>query len=330
MTRSAPLARRLFALAAAGILTAKAAPAACTLGEAEPPVGIRHPALGPVYPNIEPDFIDAAEAAAASAVDAGEWRRRSSAEARALAAWADAPASAGPLPRAVEALECPLRPVAAALFECLERLGQTESPGGAAPIAALLANWQRTLLFIDGEDPAQLAFAERFGRTGAKAAGLADDKPAAEAETPRPDEDGGARALIQEAEAAVRSGGALPTFVLTAGRVSELARRLPPALAKRVRFDQGGSLRRALGLSAGPSMAALEARLITVRTIPIDESGRPLPMPVRRLPLRDQPLPAALRREAEEAVRRLADAKAPSALAADTATSAAAASDASR
>lgn len=327
MTRSAPLSRRLFALAAAGILAAEAAPAACTLGEAEPPVGIRHPALGPVYPNIEPDFIDAAEAAAASAVDAGEWRRRSSAEARALAAWADAPASAGPLPRAVEALECPLRPVAAALFE---RLGRTESPGGAAPIAALLANWRRTLLFVDGEDPAQLAFAERFGRAAAKAAGLASEKPSSAAEAPSEDEESGTRALIREAEAAVHSGGALPTFVLTAGRVSELARRLPPALAKRVRFDQGGSLRRALGLSAGPSIASLEARLITVRTIPIDESGRPLPMAVRRLPLRDQPLPAALRREAEEAVRRLADAKAPAALAADTAATAAAASDAGR
>lgn len=239
-----------------------------------------HAALGPVYAPIEPDFLELIESEARRAYSSGEWQARMSAHRRLLLDWADRPVPglpSGEIPLAtryeVRRLATPFAQLKAALRDA--RPGLNTNPDNL-PINAALAMLARTYLFIDGDDPAQRAWAAAVGIKG-KAALPTALKTIFSADH-------------LEANASATSDQ-VPLFrlVLLKGSLGEMRRALVEASKETenrsktagelpgIYFDQAGHLRRLFRITSVPALVTLTADEAVVQTIPIDDEGRLLP-----------------------------------------------------
>lgn len=227
------------------------------------PRALLHEPVGPLHVHTDPDWLALLEENARRAVASGEWTKRRKQNQRNLETQTAAPRAAFRLPRAAEPTVRRLATVAAV------------NPKVAAEVSSAYAGFRRTYLFIDADDPAQLAWAKReLARLGRAA--------------PRNVADLQAMPSAQLHAAFSGSGaGDRTRLVLTAGRVDVAGKALKEELhrlSERPMFDQSGQMVRALDLTALPAKAVLTLTEARVETYLLDAEGNVVPDAPRRLP----------------------------------------------
>lgn len=230
-----------------------------TSGEAKPSA-ILHAPVGPLHPHTDPDWLALLEENARRAVASGEFARRQKTSQKMLETQVAAPRAAVRLPKATEPTIRHLATVAAV------------NPKVGAELSGAYQGFKRTYLFIDAEDPAQLAWAKR---ELAKAP-VRNVRDLANMSTKE------LHAQFSESEA-----GARTRLVLLSGRVDVAGKVLKDELhriSERPMFDQSGQMVRALDLKALPARAVLTFTEATVETFALDAEGNVLDGQPRRLP----------------------------------------------
>ena len=224
------------------------------------PRALLHEPVGPLHVHTDPDWL---EENARRAVASGEWAKRRKQNQKNLETQAAAPRAAFRLPKAVEPTLRRLATVAAV------------NPKVAAEVGSAYQGFRRTYLFIDADDPAQLAWAKReLARLGRAAPRNVADLQAMPS---------------SDLHAAFSGPGAgdRTRLVLTAGRVDVAGKALKEELhrlSERPMFDQSGQMVRALDLRALPSKAVLTLTEARVETYLLDAEGNVVPDAPRRLP----------------------------------------------
>ena len=207
----------------------------CEAGKAPRRVVV-HDAAGPVYANTLPDWAEVLSRTVTHFAQSGEFARRHAAVRRQIAAWSDAPRSDSALPRAQKSWEFRWE-VPEEMRGAFGRL----SPSSEGSIAQYRTTWTRELLMIDGDDAAQRRWAERIWRAS-RHAGKLD--------------------LF-----------GLPRIVVMQGATAPMREMLRDDPNGRVWFDQGGVIRRRIGLPALPAVASTSEAGLRVTVFVIDEEG---------------------------------------------------------
>jgi conjugal transfer pilus assembly protein TraW len=223
----------LLAVAAAGLLLG--APAAAR------DLGV----IGPVYPIAEPDLLQEIQAVLKAKQATGEIDRLQAEASRRIQARITTPVPVAGLKRA----QIPRR----TFFDPSVRFDEniTDQQGRVVIAAGTVANplsvvtWHRELLFFDGRDPAQVAYA----RALVTAASGSDAK--ADAEPSRGD------------RAETAAGAVKP--ILTGGSPLALSREWHVP----VYFDQGGKLVERLGIQAVPARVRQDGPLLRIDEVPV-------------------------------------------------------------
>lgn len=208
----------------------------CEAGKPHRPVVMHDPA-GPVYANTLPDLAEVLSRTLIHFEESGEFARRHAAVRRQIADWSTAPRSDSHLPRAQEPWEFRWE-VPAEMRGAFGRL----SPSSEGSIAQYRTTWTRELLMIDGDDAAQRRWAERIWRAS-RHAGKLD--------------------LF-----------GLPRIVVMQGATAPMREMLRDDPNGRVWFDQGGVIRRRIGLPALPAVASTSEAGLKVTVFVIDAEGK--------------------------------------------------------
>lgn len=209
--------------------------------------------VGPVHPHTDPDLEAIFLANASLAVRSGEYKRRVQRTQDQFAAALQAPRVHDALPRAEESTR-------QRLLTPLARDARAQDAFGA-----VYAGFTRTYLFIDGDDPAQVAWARRQlqAHLSPAAAANAGEAPAAP---------GGLQPMR-----VIAVGGSLPALAHALSPEMRLHGAHPYA-------DPSGRLHDAFGVKALPARVDLTAAAADVRTYRIDEMGNALDKTLRPLP----------------------------------------------
>lgn len=207
----------------------------CEAGKPLRPVVVHEPA-GPIYANALPDWAEVMARTVTHFQESGEFARRHAAVRRQIADWSTAPHSDSNLPRAQKPWEFRWE-VPAEMRGAFERL----SPSSEGSIAQYRTTWTRELLMIDGDDAAQRRWAERIWRSS-RHAGKLD--------------------LF-----------GLPRIVVMQGATAPMREMLRDDPNGRVWFDQGGVIRRRIGLPALPAVASTSDAGLRVTVFVIDDEG---------------------------------------------------------
>lgn len=207
----------------------------CEAGKPMRPVVVHEP-VGPVYANALPDWAEVMSRTVTHFQESGEFARRHAAVRRQIAQWGAAPRSDSALPRAQEPWAFRWE-IPAEMRGAFGRL----SPSSEGTVAQYRTTWTRELLMIDGDDAAQRRWAERIWRSARQA---------------------GKRDLF-----------GLPRIVVMQGATAPMREMLRDDPTGRVWFDQGGIIRRRIGLPALPAVASTSDAGLNVAVFVIDEEG---------------------------------------------------------
>jgi conjugal transfer pilus assembly protein TraW len=205
--------------------------------------------IGPVYPIAEPDLLQEIQAVLKAKQASGELERLQAEASRRIQARIATPVPVAGLKRA----QTPRR----TFFDPTVRFDEniTDHQGRVVVAAGTVANplsvvtWHRELLFFDGRDPAQVAYARDLviaaAGTGTGTGTRADSAPSGG--------DSGGATL-----------GAIKP-ILTGGSPLELSRQWQ----RPVYFDQGGKLVERLGIKAVPARVRQDGQLLRIDEVPV-------------------------------------------------------------
>jgi conjugal transfer pilus assembly protein TraW len=201
--------------------------------------------IGPVYPIAEPDLLQEIQAVLKAKQASGEIDRLQAEASRRIQARITTPVPVAGLKRA----QIPRR----TFFDPSVRFDEniTDQQGRIVIAAGTVANplsvvtWHRELLFFDGRDPAQVAYARALMTTPSGPGVRANPPPSG-------------------ADRAEAAAGAIKP-ILTGGSPLELSRlwQVP------VYFDQGGKLVERLGIKAVPARVRQDGPLLRIDEVPV-------------------------------------------------------------